>query len=73
MKCSGCPYHHYEVGMEDADEYCAVFGDFPEDEKSRKDEEGCIYNLRTLHKYKRQNDASFEQYLKDCDKAGVAP
>lgn len=35
MKCENCPYHKYEV-YEDADEYCDIFGDFPEDEKSRK-------------------------------------
>lgn len=72
MKCDGCPYHKYEI-YEDANEYCTVFGEFPEDEKSRKDGEGCIYNMRTLAKYKRKNDEAFEKYLQNCEMSGIAP
>ena len=72
MKCEHCPYHKYEV-YEDADEYCDIFGDFPEDEKSRKDGEGCIFNMRTLKKYKRLNDQAFEKYLQTCEMSGIAP
>lgn len=25
MKCDGCPFHKYEVGLEDADEWCDIF------------------------------------------------
>lgn len=60
MQCSKCPYHRYEVGLEDADEYCEVFNDFPDDDRLRKDEEGCIFNLRTLAKYKRLKDQELE-------------
>ena len=73
MKCEHCPYHRYEVGFEDADETCDIFGDFPEDEKSRKDGEGCIFNMRTLNKYKRMNDEAFEKYLQHCEMSGIAP
>lgn len=45
MQCSKCPYHRYEVGLEDADEYCEVFNDFPDDDRLRKDEEGCIFQF----------------------------
>lgn len=72
MKCDRCPYHRYEV-YEDADDYCDIFGDFPEDEKSRKDGEGCIFNMRTLDKYKRMNDEAFEKYLQNCEMSGRAP
>ena len=63
MKCEDCPYHKVEI-YEDRDEYCDIFGEFPEDEKSRKDGEGCIFNMRTLDKYKRQNDESFQFFLR---------
>lgn len=72
MKCDGCPYHKYEI-YEDADEYCVIFGEFPEDEKSRKDGEGCIFNMRTLDKYKRMNDEAFDKYLQNCEMSGIAP
>lgn len=59
MKCDGCPFHKYEVGLEDADEWCDIFGNFPEDEKSRKDGEGCIFNMQTLKKKKAEKDEEF--------------
>lgn len=74
MKCSKCPYHRYEVGFEDADETCDVFYDFPDDEKSRKDGEGCIFNLRTLAKYKRLKDQEIEACITAAAKReGIEP
>lgn len=67
MKCDGCPFHKYEVGLEDADEWCDVFGDISLDEKrSRKDETGCRYNMRTLAKFKRDKDKADSLALMRC-------
>lgn len=71
MECSKCPYHWYEAGFEDADEGCMVFGGyFPPDGKSRKDEDGCIFNLRTLAKYKRLQDLELEVAIQMAEKRG---
>ena len=59
MLCRNCPYYRYEVGFEDADEYCDIFGNFPEDKKSRKDGEGCVFNMQTLKKKKAEKDEEF--------------
>lgn len=59
MLCENCPYHKYDVGMEDADEYCDIFGDYIKDGIARKDEEGCRFNLRTLKKKKAEKDEEF--------------
>lgn len=63
MLCRNCPYHRYEVGFEDADETCDVFYEFPDDERSRKDGEGCIFNLRTLKKKKAEMDEEVARAL----------
>lgn len=56
MLCGNCPYYHYEVGMEDADEYCDVFGgDFDSEKHSRKSEDGCRYRMATLDKFNNNN------------------
>lgn len=63
MLCDNCPYHRYEV-YDDADDYCEIFGDFPDDERSRKNDDGCKYNMRTLKKWKRMQDEAFVSMCK---------
>lgn len=66
MICGNCPYYHYEVGMEDADEYCDVFGgDFDSEKHSRKSEDGCRYNMKTLKKWKQKRDEAFIKGISD--------
>ena len=70
MRCENCPYHIYDVGPEDADEYCEVFGDkwLTDERHTRKDEEGCRYNRRTLDKFKRIADEKEREALEQLGK-----
>lgn len=51
MKCNDCPIKHHDPndGIE-----CEIFPLGPLDDEERKDGEGCIYNMRTINKRRKE-------------------